>query len=298
VLEHEELDAVADQVDDLHEPHRQREPRDRATGTIEDSHPRQRQPQIAGGDQRDDRREDVGDRPDADGRVDTAAEADDDEQHSRQRQQRWQDLDHIPEADACAAEQDPRETGVEDVRHECGRRDRRQAQSERIDGRPGEEDHSRAAHAEQQRPCERPRGEWPQLALAREARDRDAELSEQPREDRHGQDDEDETAAPFRVEEAALDHHECERHRCRDAAEEQRLDRVASHTLRAGNRRPPRVVRRDRRNGLGARRSPDGGRCSRPRGERPARHARETTTRGDRSCRAVGKAWSSANADP
>ena len=272
MLEHEELDAIADEVDDLHEAHREREPRDGAADPVEDAHLRRRQPEVTRRGEREDAREHVCGRPHADGRVDAPAEPDDHDQHPSQRQQRRQDLDHVPETDARAAEQDPGETRADHVRQERGCRDCRESQAERVNDDTGEEDHSGAPDSEHECPDKCARGKRPELFVARQAGHRDTELSEQPREDRHRQNHEDETAASIRVEEAALDHDERERNGRRDAAEEQCLERVPSDATGARDR-APRIVRRDRRDGVAAGRRPHRA----GRGKRPARHAGETT---------------------
>ena len=68
------------------------------------------------------------------------------------------------------------------------------------------------------------------LRVAHAVRDRHAELAEQAREDRHGEDGEHERAAAGRGEEASLEHDEQERERGREPAEEEDLDRRSSRT--------------------------------------------------------------------
>ena len=75
------------------------------------------------------------------------------------------------------------------------------------------------------------------LVGARPRGHREPELAEEPREDRDREHHEHEAPAAGRLEEPALDHDEQQRDRGREAAEEERLDRVAADDRSPGTSR-------------------------------------------------------------
>ena len=163
------------------------------------------------------------------------AERDDEHERADDRQQRRRELDVVPRADSAEPEQDSGGRLPDHVRNETDRRDRGCRRADRRCESADADDQHAAGDSENDREPERALCERAQLArlvpfpVAHAIRDRDSELAEEPREDRHREDGEHERAAALGLEEATLEDDEEQRERRREPAEEQDL-----HDVRAG----------------------------------------------------------------
>jgi hypothetical protein len=175
-------------------------------------------------------------------------ERDDEDQHPGERDDGRQELEHVPEPDPAEAEQDAGDGLPDHVRDEREAGERGEPEAEAGGEAAPDGDRRGSDGTGDDGDPERSQDEAAQVRrLLPPVRHGDAELAEEAREDRHRQHGEHERAAAVRVQEAALEHDEREGERRREAAEDERFDRVRPGGARACDLVGPDEVGRDGR---------------------------------------------------